>query len=1003
MVNAYSDYNREYTNIPATLSGPAVTRIMYDSEQYWAFILHSACWDILLLRLRADERNKDVVAKHLFFVLLSSTWDESTCLIKGIDFGDAALLRKARYQLTASDDGPYSYFNTDPCEIHGPEIESLADCVNGISSAGNVTETYYSSLINLQEDFLSRLPLEIIHMIISWLSLSDIFNLRLASKWVALGSTIEALPRSFWSSRFRVEFEMGYALPYVEWGDHFIDWRERFFTIKRIVKSPHGFTHLRHRQQVWTTMSPIYRLIEPYVRNRERHGILATWDNLLPLSGGRSRNLTVGHVFRGLSVPGPFPEVLFEGCREIEMRSLIWPQLCGIGDYAIGISLISLEKGTFVSGIRILQYYGQVEAMHAQHSLGMTDKASETLIRVEANIPLEGFEVGVCPEGIVALKPILGGSHPTTYVGSAFKLTALGIIETERGSGPLEGVDELHLTEQVAVEDTLWSPSIPPHDASIHVFPTPATSGKFQPLMNVEFGGADGSRLCALTRIVAHMDRLPYLIKGFEVFYSQSESRLYGSRGLLERSFLVDGVNGERIDEAKIQPSSELEHVDTIQSIEISTNWGNSVTFTYPEIQTTEHHSPLRELRPSPGEVVTGFVVGLGIRTPILRTFGLQSLSISPTRSFDKYASVATMPALSHSLVSAPDLSTATIHKFSVRTLYTRALLNNARRIRFSRGINGRVREETDISGLWIEFHGSRPPAIVGQWLTETDSFELGESERIVEISSWVTREATEAMNGPRLGKVVGMCVSTSLQRSSGFIGTKKPGAMRLRFRGNRFEKLHTIMWAYNHEADHLRVLTKPISGNSDLILCPKNTPTWIVPEKLLWEDTHEGHLDGLSTVQIHSKPGAIIGLSFIYISGASSEIGCTDGRVESFDARDRRLTCLQVHSTKDIIKELTFHTEPANDQNDGVLSIMKQKSHTFIASNPGEPPPPNHSMYDLLESSSPRIQHASSRSTHYIHQEEHVSARRTSFVGIWGIGDELRKLGIVLRNCDAV
>lgn len=79
----------------------------------------------------------------------------------------------------------------------------------------------------------------------------------------------------------------------------------------------------------------------------------------------------------------------------------------------------------------------------------------------------------------------------------------------------------------------------------------------------------------------------------------------------------------------------------------------------------------------------------------------------------------------------------------------------------------------------------------------------------------------------------------------------------------------------------------------------------------------------------------------------------------------------------------------------------MKLKSHTFIASSAGEPPPPNHSMYDLLETQKPRAQHASSRSTNYIHHEEQLPVTRASFVGLWGTGDELRKLGVVLKNGD--
>lgn len=126
-------------------------------------------------------------------------------------------------------------------------------------------------------------------------------------------------------------------------------------------------------------------------------------------------------------------------------------------------------------------------------------------------------------------------------------------------------------------------------------------------------------------------------------------------------------------------------------------------------------------------------------------------------------------------------------------------------------------------------------------------------------------------------------------------------------------------MWAYNTTADHIRVFTERV-GAHDLIRCPQGSPSWIVPENLFWENGDAGNLDGLAKVRIYSKPGAIIGLSFTYRSGTVSSIGCTEGNTESFDARDRRLTGLQVHSTADIIKELTVYTFPFFSHDDCIV-----------------------------------------------------------------------------------
>lgn len=148
------------------------------------------------------------------------------------------------------------------------------------------------------------------------------------------------------------------------------------------------------------------------------------------------------------------------------------------------------------------------------------------------------------------------------------------------------------------------------------------------------------------------------------------------------------------------------------------------------------------------------------------------------------------MPAVSHPLAYAAETSVATITRFSYRTLFSRASLKNVCRIRFSKGIAGGVRSECEISGVWIDYHNPSPPAIVGQWQGEVGSFDLSQNEEVTEICTWVTRDQRETMSGPQLGKAVGISVSTSLNRSSGFIGIRKEKAMKLKFQGNRFEKL---------------------------------------------------------------------------------------------------------------------------------------------------------------------------------------------------------------------
>lgn len=125
----------------------------------------------------------------------------------------------------------------------------------------------------------------------------------------------------------------------------------------------------------------------------------------------------------------------------------------------------------------------------------------------------------------------------------------------------------------------------------------------------------------------------------------------------------------------------------------------------------------------------------------------------------------------------------------------------------------------TEISGLWIEYHGSYQPAIIGQWLVEAGSFDLSDAEEITQISTWVSKDRRENIDGPQLGKVVGLSVSTSLQRSSGFVGTKTEGSIRLRFQANRYEKLVCYSAVFVHHLNLTRLLHRILSCGPIIIL----------------------------------------------------------------------------------------------------------------------------------------------------------------------------------------
>lgn len=92
----------------------------------------------------------------------------------------------------------------------------------------------------------------------------------------------------------------------------------------------------------------------------------------------------------------------------------------------------------------------------------------------------------------------------------------------------------------------------------------------------------------------------------------------------------------------------------------------------------------------------------------------------------------------------------------------TSASLSYVRRIRLSASAAGRSRTSRHISGLVFEYHNSERDSIVGQWLEEIDSMDLGSGDFPIHVRVWYTQEA-HPQNTLREnnGKVVGLMLST--------------------------------------------------------------------------------------------------------------------------------------------------------------------------------------------------------------------------------------------------
>lgn len=252
-----------------------------------------------------------------------------------------------------------------------------------------------------------------------------------------------------------------------------------------------------------------------------------------------------------------------------------------------------------------------------------------------------------------------------------------------------------------------------------------------------------------------------------------------------------------------------------------------------------------------------------------------------------------------------PDIGTYIMRYSYLALAYTTARLQDIRRIRISSGAPGQCRLSQHISGLYFEYYNSHRPSIVGQWMMEFDSWELSLSERITEIFLWFSNEWTRYERHPmgggkKLGKLTGIRFKTSFGNIRRFGRDCPADYVCLKYRRNQFEELvralswiisgtahsnstqqDNIIWAFNSNWDHARVIYSPRPVQNDLfpIFTAYGPDPWDVPEKLSWQETEpNGNSCTVTSIQIRSVCDAITGISFIYASGFASTLGSQEG-----------------------------------------------------------------------------------------------------------------------------
>ena len=386
--------------------------------------MHNSCWNVLCLRVSADDGPWGI-ARHLFNIL-STTYQSMYYPTSRHDFGGAALSQL----LDSCDEAAYSsvlsLLGADPDHRDLLQFDATPVYLPVHSTLERTVEGDHTLNQRRRERPFCQLPMEVIQLILAWLPSTDIAQLRLASRAVSRVSTIDVLSQAFWSSRFAPDFEMGFAMPRDCELPKIPSWRDLFFAVKHALRSEKDHLSLKNRKRVWDVLGPTSHVLKLLSKSNGLSGVSITWDDHAPLAWPRRSewprtvlsDLGLGQVITGEALSKEISSLMSLGCREVEVRSVIWPTALPHGGCNINISTLSLNHQVYISGIRISYKTYRHEISH-EYSLGLINPSSEHSISISDTEVLQGFEVAVTASGIVGLRVFIQGlqSRCSAWVG----------------------------------------------------------------------------------------------------------------------------------------------------------------------------------------------------------------------------------------------------------------------------------------------------------------------------------------------------------------------------------------------------------------------------------------------------------------------------------------------------------------------------------------------------------------------------------------------------------
>lgn len=239
-------------------------------------------------------------------------------------------------------------------------------------------------------------------MILALLHSTDVQKLRLASKYVASKTDPASLPQSFWRSRFRADFEMGFALPIDTSANQ--NWRAAYFLLKNALSDNSGSARTRNRCRIWRLVGLNSHLLAQHMTMDGPHGHPVIGNSSTsPGADTFAHDWPSGAIIRTESFVDD-RGLLRSGSRRLHDRGIILPfdksAMTGILVYTV-----SFNDEKFISGLQFQLVDPSIHTSTA-FTLGFISTASH-LVKVAPSSCVTGLEIAACVRGITGIRVVL--------------------------------------------------------------------------------------------------------------------------------------------------------------------------------------------------------------------------------------------------------------------------------------------------------------------------------------------------------------------------------------------------------------------------------------------------------------------------------------------------------------------------------------------------------------------------------------------------------------------